>query len=471
MNQPNILFIMDDQHRFDYLGCAGADFVRTPNLDRLAERGTRFTHCMVNSPICAPSRISLATGLMAHRVAPHDNDSFLSHRVPTYYQQLRDHGYRVGCVGKLDLAKPDSYNGRHGDRPVAYSWGFTHPEETEGKMHAASPAGPLGPYGFFLQERGLLERFSEDYQNRFVRGREHDHANRWVETGSEDSPLPTDAFEDTYIGQRAVEWIENVPDDFPWHYFVSFVGPHDPFDPPTAYADRWRDAPMPPAIPMTETDRPAWIQRRTAARDAENTAMVRRQYCALIELIDDQIGQILAAVERRGLLEKTIVIFASDHGEMLGDHGIYQKSVAYEQALRVPLLVAGPGIPAGHRSNALIELADLNPTICDLAGVPQLENIDAVSIQPLLTEIATQHRDATVTTNQHRNATVTSMRNFRAIRTRTHKFIENYNDCNELYDLENDPTELHNIVDEQPAVAADLSLQLRRRMQSGKWLH
>lgn len=287
---------MDDQHRFDFLGCAGADYVRTPNIDALAQRGLRFSNCTVNSPVCAPSRISLASGLMAHRVAPFDNSSYLSNRVPTYYQRLRDHGYRVGCVGKLDLGKPDRYNGRYGDRPAAFSWGFTHPEEVEGKMHAARFEEPQGPYGFFLEERGLYKTFSEDYLNRFVRGRETDYVHRWIETGSGDSPLPTDAFEDTYIGQRAVRWIENVPDDFPWHYFVSFVGPHDPFDPPTEYADRWRSAKMPPAIPFDVTDRPTWITKRSAARDSDNTDMVRRQYCALIELIDDQIGQILAAL-------------------------------------------------------------------------------------------------------------------------------------------------------------------------------
>lgn len=451
---------MDDQHRFDYLGCAGADFVRTPNIDALAARGMRFTHCTVNSPICAPSRISLATGLMAHRVAPFDNDSYLSYRVPTYYQQLRNHGYRVGCVGKLDLGKPDGYNGRYGDRPASYSWGFTHPEETEGKMHAARADNPRGPYGFFLQERGLYKTFSEDYLNRFVRGRERDYANRWIETGSGDSPLPTDAFEDVYIGQRAVQWIENIPDDFPWHYFVSFVGPHDPFDPPTEYADRWRNAPMPPAIDDNVNGRPAWIRRHSTSRDPANTAMVRRQYCALIELIDDQIGQILAALERRGMMENTIIIFASDHGEMLGDHGMYQKSVAYEQALRVPLIIAGPDIPTDVESDALVELFDINPTICDLAGAAQLENIDAQSLLPLL-----QGK-----TREHRDATVSSMCNFRAIRTREHKFIESYNDRNELYDLENDPDELHNLIDQQPVVARTLRQQLAQRMKAGKWL-
>lgn len=433
MNRPNILFIMDDQHRYDYLSCAGADFVQTPNIDALAARGVRFAQCTTNSPICAASRIALATGLQAHRVAPFGNASYLSLRTPTYYQHLRDHGYRVGCVGKLDLGKPDHYNGRHGDRPVAYSWGFTHPREVEGKMHAARFDTPRGPYGFFLQEQGLYKAFCQDYLDRFVHGRAGDTAQRWIETGSGDSVLPTSAFEDVYIGQHAVEWIENVPDDFPWHYFVSFVGPHDPFDPPTEYADRYRTANMPVAIPYDTTGRPNWINRRSAERDSENTAMVRRQYCALIELIDAQIGQILQALEKRGMLENTMIIFASDHGEMLGDHGLYQKSVPYEASLRVPLIMAGPNITEGIVSEALVELIDLNPTICEWAQVPHQENLDARSLTPLLNG---QGRE-------HRTETISSMHNFRCIRTTTHKFIESYNDHHELYDLVNDPSEMH----------------------------
>ena len=460
MTQPNILLIMDDQHRFDYLGCAGAEFVRTPNIDRLAARGMRFENCMVNSPICAPSRIALATGMMAHRVAPFDNASFLSKQVPTYYQRLRDHGYRVGCVGKLDLGKPDGYNGRYGDRPAVFGWGFTHPEEVEGKMHAGRSPEPRGPYGFFLKERGLYNAFSEDYLNRFVRGREADFASRWVETGSGDSVLPTDAFEDTYIGQRAVQWIDNVPDDFPWHYFVSFVGPHDPFDPPTEYADRWREAEMPAAVPYDPTDKPTWIQQRSVPRDAANTDMVRRQYCALIELIDHQIGLILDSLEKRGMMENTIIIFASDHGEMLGDQGMYQKSVAYEPSLHVPLIVAGPGIALGVTSDALVELIDLNPTICELAGLPAQENIDALSVVPVLGAEQTTHR----------TDTVCSMANFRAIRTATHKYIENYNDQNELYDLVNDPQEQRNILGDNQALAGKMRQRLATRMNEGKWL-
>ena len=104
---PNILFVFDDQHRFDYLRCAGADFIRTPNIDRLAARGVRFTHATTNCPVCAPARIGLATGLQPCHLGSLDNNSFLPLSAATYYQRLRDSGYRVGCVGKLDLAKPE----------------------------------------------------------------------------------------------------------------------------------------------------------------------------------------------------------------------------------------------------------------------------------------------------------------------------------------------------------------------------
>jgi len=451
-SRPNILFIMDDQHRFDYLGCAGADFLHTPNLDRLAERGVRFTRCITNSPVCAPARIGLATGLQPSRVGSLDNASFLPLSVPTYYQRLRDHGYRVGCVGKLDLAKPDRYNGRFGDRPCVYAWGFTHPEECEGKMHAGSSPTPIGPYTYYLQERGLLQKFHEDYRMRDAKG--------WTVDAAHDSVLPTEDFEDAYIGRRAVRWIENVPDDFPWYYFVSFVGPHDPFDPPTEYADRYRNADVPEPIHDNLEGKPSWLRDRLVEADPEKIAVTRRQYCGAIALIDDQIGSILDALERRGMIDNTFIIFTSDHGEMLGDHGFYGKSKPYEQAVRVPLIVAGPGIEGGRVSDALIELIDLNPTVCELAGLPPRENIDARSFVPILRGEVTTHR----------TETVSCIRNFRLIRTERYKLVQNYNDITELYDLEEDPHELNNIAGERPDLVQKLSARLRERFLEDKWL-
>ncbi len=451
-SRPNILCIMDDQHRFDYLGCAGADFIHTPNLDRLVERGIRFTQCITNCPVCAPARIGLASGLQPFRLGSLDNGSFLPLSVPTYYQRLRDHGYRVGCVGKLDLAKPDHYNGRFGDRPYAYAWGFTHPEECEGKMHAGSSPTPIGPYTNYLEEKGLLQRFYEDYGQRRVKG--------WNVGVSYDSVLETEDFEDAYIGRRAAEWIEWVPDDFPWHYFVSFVGPHDPFDPPTDYAERYRKADMPEAIHDTLEGKPRWLDDRYSAPDPEEIAVTRRQYCGAIELIDDHIGLILDALERRGMMDNTYIIFSSDHGEMLGDHGFYTKSIPYEPAVRVPLIVSGPGIEGGRVSDALIELIDINPTICELAGIQPRENTDARSFSSILQGESTMHR----------TEAISCIRNFRLIRTDSYKLIQNYNDTTELYNLEEDPQELNNVAEECPDVVGKLTSRLRGRIVEGKWL-
>jgi choline-sulfatase len=440
--KPNILFIMDDQHRFDYLGAAGASFVRTPNIDALAASGIRFTQCTTNAPVCAPSRIGLASGLHPCRLGSLDNGSFLPPDTTSYYQRLRDGGYRVGCVGKLDLAKPDSYNGRYGDRPRAYQWGFTHPVECEGKMHAGSSATPIGPYTHFLAERGLLQTFHDDYRQR-----------RGIRGGSPDSALPTDAFEDSYIGRRAAAWIDDIADDFPWHLFVSFVGPHDPFDPPTEYADRYRDADMPAAVSAYTADKPDWIARRVVDMTADEIAVSRRQYCAAIELIDDQVGLILAALARRGMDGNTHIIFASDHGEMLGDHGLYTKSVAYEASLRVPLILAGPGIEGGRASASLVELIDVNPTICQLAGLPRQQGIDGRSLVPVV-----DGRSET-----HRTETVSALRNFRCLRTERYKLIQNYNSITELYDLAQDPNELRNLADDEPDTVRDLGQRLHQR--------
>ena len=443
--RPNLLFIMDDQHRHDYLSAAGASFVRTPNLDRLAERGVRFTQCITNAPVCAPARIGLASGLQPARLGCLDNNCYLPRHITPYYARLRDAEYRVGCVGKLDLAKPDPYNGRHGDRPRVFGWGFTHPVECEGKMHAGLADHPRGPYGFWLEEQGLFDRFRADYAARGARG--------WIRDASHDSVLPAEAFEDAYIGRRAAEWIDAVPGDYPWHLFVSFVGPHDPFDPPAAYADRYRDARMPPAVRSPREGRPDWINARRRDLSDDEIAVTRRQYCAAIELIDDQVGRIIEAVERRGMAGDTIVVFASDHGEMLGDHGLYTKSVPYEAALRVPLIAAGPGIAGGRTSDALVELIDVNPTLCALAGLPAREGLDAEDFSAVLTG----ERPA------HREEGASALREFRLVRTADHKLVAHHTGETELYDLAEDPDERKNIAGERPDVVRAMGRRLRQR--------
>ncbi len=444
-DRPNILFLHTDQHRFDYMGCAGAEFLNTPNLDRLAERGVRFNNCMTNSPLCAPARIGLATGMQPARVGSLGNDSFLPPDRTTYYMRLRDAGYRVGAVGKLDLAKPDSFNGRYGDRPCAYQWGFTHPVEVEGKVHSLASPEPQGPYGMWLKQKGMWEDYREEAKDHWY------GPDRWI-TPSE---LPVETFLDSFQGQRAVDWINNVGARFPWHLFVSFSGPHVPHDPPREFADRYADKSMPDAVPI-----PEWDDRPNPTEpmgDPEFIEQCRRNYCAYIELIDHWIGEILDALEQRGWLENTYIFFSSDHGEMLGDLGRYTKRYAYEPSLHVPLLAAGPGIPEGETSDALVETIDLNPTICELAGLHRQPNIDAESLCDTLVEPSESHREETVCV----------IRSWQCVRTERYKFIHNFNAANELYDLEEDPHEQRNIYErmeeENPEFVKDLQRRIRWR--------
>ncbi len=447
-DRPNFLFIMADQLRRDYLHCNGAEWMETPNIDKLAARGTVFNHCYTNSPVCAPARISLASGLRPHRVGSLDNCSFLPAGVTTCYQRLRDNEYYVGCVGKLDLAKPDSYNGS-GNRPCCYTFGFTHPVECEGKYHAGSRPVPFGPYTQFLEKKGLLQAFHEDYKNREF---EICH----------DSVLPADAFEDAFIGQRSARWLKEMPQDYPFHLFVSFVGPHDPFDPPTKYADIYRERELPDRILDEGTGKPQRILKRMSrieSHSEEHLKKLRRQYCASITAIDDAIGDILTALEERGDADRTIIVLTADHGEMLADHGLPIKHVAYDPSWGVPLIVTGPGLPEGKRSDAMIELMDVGETVCDIAGLNTPSHLDARSFLPVLKG----------TKDKHREYVLTQELPYRAIRTERWKYIETHNDMCELYDMLEDPKELCNIAESH----GDLVQELRRTMVCGfseeKW--
>lgn len=453
-DRPNILMIVADQWRFDYLGAAGADWLRTPNLDALAARGALVSHCCTTAPVCVPARIGLASGLYPERLGSTDNNSYLPRRTTTFYERLRDADYYTGVVGKLDLAKPDHYNGANGQRPSVYRWGFTHPIEAEGKMHAGNFPEPIGPYTQDLAARGVLGDFHNDYSVRRSQG--------WFRA-SHDSVLPTDLFEDVWIGRQAARWIDQTPGDFPWFLGVHFVGPHDPFDPPTSYAERWREAEVPEATTTDLSDRAGWLQARDAKLTPDQVRQNRRQYAASIECIDDAVGEVLAALERSGQADNTYVVFTADHGEMLGDLGMWTKSVPFDPSARIPLIAAGPGIAPGKR-DGLVELSDLNPTICEWAGLPPQLDLDARSAAAFL---------AGETAN-HREDCYIALRTFRALRSRDYLFVESstpsgQGDNAELYHLAADPHATRNVASEAPEQVAEHRRRLRQRVLDGRW--
>ncbi|MCR8632160.1 sulfatase [Paenibacillus radicis (ex Xue et al. 2023)] len=460
MSQPNILLIMVDQFRFDWMSCSGTWFVETPHIDRIAARGIRFQQAACNSPVCGPSRCSLAAGVYPHRVGNLENFINYPLEQPTYYQALRQAGYRVAVVGKTDFHKGDHFYGMNGDLPLMYHLGFTDPHQTEGKMNAAFRRSQLtnfdmdpdndnhiaGPYQFYLREHGLLTAFVEDYRLRLAKSKVW---KAWP------SPLPAEHFHDSYIGRKSCEFLEQVTSEVPWHLFVSFVGPHDPWDAPAQYVDAFLDKTFPDSIKDTLDNKPEWIKKKvkkqTEGMSEQDVNQVKRHYGAAIKLIDDWVGNMLNSLEQRGLSDNTVVIFCADHGEMMGDHGLFQKSTMDEGALRIPLIIADPRETKTGTSGALAELMDLHPTILDLAGVEYMQSrLDGKSLVPQI-KFETEH---------HKEYQFSELNNVRMIFDGRYKFIENHNDLNELYDLQNDPHELVNIIQDCPELAKRLVISM-----------
>lgn len=448
-NGPNILMIMSDQHRADWMGCAGANWVKTPNLNHLAQTGMRFTNTACNAPVCAPSRAALASGLRCSSVNVLTNNDLYPLSVPTYYQVLRAAGYRTGCVGKTDLHKRDHWEGIHGNRPLMYHLGFADPMETEGKMSGASFAPQaVCPYTYYLVQKRLARTFHEDYSRRHP---------VWF---SGDSVMPLNCYHDDFVGRNACRYLQDVSDEVPWHYFVSFVGPHNPWDAPEEYSQRYDSSDMPAdcAIEDPMEGKPEKYrlksEKHSRGLTEEGLAGAMLHYSGMITLIDDYVGKFKEVLKERGMLDNTVIIYCSDHGEMMGDHGLFAKSVYYEQAIRVPVIISGPSVITGE-SDALVQLYDLAPTILELAGVDSPFPMESSSLVPLLRG----------ETDHHREYQISELRGSRMLYDGYYKFVEHDVDRNELYDLQEDPDEVENLTERKPKKAGQMQSYLRELLK------
>lgn len=414
---PNLLLILVDQWRADWLGCAGQVPVRTPAIDALAARGVRFRRAYTNAPLCAPSRAALASGCRPQRVGVFDNKDNLPLGHDTYFRRLRDAGYRVGSCGKADLHKAILDCGPDGWTPRMGSYGFTEAIDSAGKWSAVKDClpDPVEPYARYLAEQGVLETHLADYARR----REH-----LPKRAAWPTPLAREHYTDDFVGRGAVGMLTRFPQAAPWFLQVCFASPHDPQDAPAELLDRWADADLPQPSDAGEAMTPT-----------EHLA-ARRSYAAMCEGLDEWVGHLVAAVEQRGELDETVVVFASDHGEMLGDHGRWGKQVFYEPAVNIPLIAAGPGV-AGHGevSDALVELIDLSATFLDLAGLEPPNTWDARSLAPLLRG----------ETDDHRDVAVSMLAGHRALIGPRYKLIVRDGQLPKLYDRQTDPLELENL--------------------------
>ena len=475
---PNILWICSDQQRHDTLGCYDNPYVHTPNLDRLAAEGVRFTHAYCQSPVCTPSRASFLTGRYPRTTRTRQNGQNIPTAETLVTRLLAEAGYVGGLAGKLHIAAanpsaapvveqriPDGYHEFHWSHtplPSKYT--------TTGASGADSPWA-ADAYTAWLREKGR----------------------RYMRTPFRHSPyvqtsVAAEDHQTTWCAEMAVQFIERRAEDGqPWFFSVNPFDPHHPFDPPEAslarYLARLDEIPLPNYAPDELDNKP--IFQRIDHRWAYNTPgqypydemseedhrLLRAAYWAMCDLIDTGVGQILDALERSGQRENTLVIFMSDHGEMLGDHGIYLKGpYFYEPAIRVPLIVAGPGVQRGKVSKALVELVDLAPTLLDAAGLAPHSGMQGHSLWPLLTGATPldQHRDDiyceyynAMPWHQDPQAHLTMVRNER------HKLVVAHGlNTGELYDLAVDPMETANQWNDPgyAAVKSEMLLRLCDRM-------
>jgi arylsulfatase A-like enzyme len=365
--------------------------VRTPVLDALCKRGVNFRNAICPSPICGPSRACLASGYDYDRAGVRNNGDSSSPEAPNFYRQLRDAGYQVMTCGKLDLLKgepdwgPDGQHAINGPSRLK-QLGFTGGLDSAGK-HAAIFAyrdGFAEPYFRFLKERGLAETHFNDFAARRSlalgpAALDHPGAGpNYLNTGITD--LPDDAYSDNWIGACGLSLIEEAPPDKPWFLQVNLTGPHEPMDITRSMAESVadRDPPLPASPGGTEVE----THRR-----------IRRNYTAMIENIDAILGRYVETLRSLGTLDDTIIIFTSDHGEMLGDCGLWEKFVPHHASLHVPLVFAGPGVAEGHVVDGPATILDLHATITELAGAASIPGIDSLSMADTLRNPECQHRD------------------------------------------------------------------------------
>ncbi len=411
--RPNFLVLMTDQQRADHLGCYGNTVVRTPNVDALAARGLRFERFHVSNPICQPNRAALATGQMTTVNGCRQNGIPLSLDSTTYADVLRAEGYRTGIVGKAHFqnvspieARPPAHRGTgvppqspfHRARRTQRS-GPDYQQEIRAHWVADPDRDVPRPYygfdhlslciGHGDQVEGHYSRWLRDRLNGAAdpRGREAalpDDGNGTPQIWR--TALPEDLYPTAYVGEEACGFLDK-DDDRPFLLVASFPDPHHPFTPPGKYFDMYDPAGI--ALPESfghktgaRTDLPAHIQKVYETgdespdaywpfhADAETTRRIIALNYGAITMIDDWIGRILAALERSGKADNTVVIFMSDHGDYMGDHGTALKHGVHTRGLiRVPLIWADP-VRAGGESTAIQGSAiDFAPTLLARAGV------------------------------------------------------------------------------------------------------
>lgn len=463
--QPNILWICTDQQRFDTLGCYGNEWVTTPNIDRMAREGTLIEHAFCQSPVCTPSRGSFLTGRYPRTNGLRQNGAGLPETEVLVTRLLADAGYRCGLAGKLHLnpCSPEylGFGGREARGEDGYE-----------VFHWSHHNGPMGDadndYHTWLESLGLA------WANEPVAA-----CSRIV------TSMTKDTSQSAWCADRAIEFLDSNAGS-PWLFSVNMFDPHSGFDPPAEflepYLTRLDEIPLPSYVEGELENKPAWqmydhtngayggtmpslAYKRLTESDHRH---IRAAYWAMCDQIDFHVGRMLDALRESGQLENTMVIFASDHGELLGDHGIYMKGpFFYDCSIRVPLIMTMPGTIREQRSSGLVELIDLPQTILEAADVEAHPGMMGKSLWPMLTSTdSVEHRSDVYCESYAacigHNGDDEQPAYATMIRTATHKLVVAHaHNTGELYDLTADPGEHHNLWYETEAAGTKTDLLMR----------
>ena len=426
----NILFLMSDQHRGDCIGAAGADYVITPNLDQLAKEGVLFTRAYSSVPSCLPARTSILTGM-----SPWKSGQIGYTEIPNYQYEgpamFTASGYRTHAVGKNHFYP---MRNKHGYQTVELEEGwyttFKNHEKCDYRLwfERSAPGKDMNATGLNYNDLRGGRCFP-----------------------FEDSLHPT-----YWTAERSIDFLQSYKGDDPWLLKVSFQRPHPPFDPPK----RWYDAYSNNKIPLPEIGK--WAKEKygnlKGSLEISNNASSgvfpedeiknsRHSYYAGLSFVDEQLGRVIEALKERGELENTLIIYTSDHGDMMGDQYMYRKCRPYEGSTRIPMILRWPeslklNVKRGQVSTQLVELRDILPTFLDAAEIPIPNVMDGRSMLDILkgkkwrTTLDLEHAQI----YESDNAWV-------ALTGRRYKYIYyTLTGKEQLFDLMNDPNELNELV-------------------------
>ena len=417
INGKNLLIIISDEHRKDAMGCVGHPLVKTPNLDALAARGTIFENAYTPSPMCVPTRASIACGDHVHKIGNWDSATPYCGKTRSWMMHLRDQGVDVSAIGKLH---------------------FRSVKDDNGFVEEILPMHVVDGVGWAI---GLLRKDPPKY----------DSASELSADVGAGSSTYTDY--DLVIADAAEQWLKNPQrKDKLWTGFISLVSPHFPLTAPQEYYNMYDPAKVDLPVAYNNSKQPEHSELKNIASffnydqyfDEQKMREAKVAYYGLTTFMDDCVGRVLAALDESGQAEDTVILYISDHGDMMGDQGFWTKQVMYDASVGVPMIAAGPGFPAGRRVKTGTSLLDIAATAVDVTGVKHdkiSRELPGVSLRGIANKEDDLNR--TIFSEYHDGGSTTGTF---MVRWDNWKFVYYVDHAPQLFDMKADPNELINLV-------------------------